>query len=311
MPRMPTVDAMANPSEVLLRPQEGRGPRSLELFVRLQEDVSHFHAQGITLGEFMDLFAAELAGLDILVFRMPSELLNGNYWEPFTKEGESGVREKLTGLIARDDGSGPRLWRADRIPRGRLLKDGLEASVELIQGYVFRTDAAGLRALAAAWNGRERFDWVGVQGLPPGDLSPETVSKIHSGLSQNRLAQYGTRFQYCAQGDSLTRVLFAERTHLYRAIGALVRGFLIGALGVHIGRLNHKVCDQLARICDGLGFSATARDIIDKGRSLDIRFHLGRTPWGADPKPEREVLLAGERILLYYDVLAGLWGVSG
>lgn len=311
MPRMSLVQATIPPSELFLRPEAGRGPRPLEMYVRLTPDESHFHAQGISLVEFGGLYGAELRGLDILIYRMPASLLNPNYWEPLTKEGESAVREKLQGIVTRNDGERTLLWRADRIPKGRLLKDGLEIAMELQEGYVFRTTGEGLLQLAAAWDGRDRCEWAGVKGLPAGAVSAEVLAKIHSGLTQGRIAHFGTAFVYLAQGDGLTRIFFAERSHLYRAIEALVRGFLHGALGVHIGRLSHKVCDQLARICDGLGFSAAARDIVDKGRSLDIYLHMGRTPWGASAKNDHEALLSGEKVLLYYDNIAGLWGVAG
>ncbi len=312
MPPMSLVQAALPASELFLRPEAGRGPRPLEMYVRLLPDESHFHAQGISLAEFGGLYGAELRGLDVLIYRMPASLLNPNYWEPISKDGETAVREKLQGIVTRNDGERTHLWRADRIPKGRLLRDGLEdVPMELLQGYVFRTTGEGLLQLAAAWDGRDRFEWAGVRGLPAGAVSSDVLAKIHSGLTQGRISFFGTLFVFLAQGDGLTRIYFAERTHLYRAIEALLRGFLNGALGVHIGRLSHKVCDQLARLCDGLGFSAVARDIVDKGRSLDIYLHMGRTPWGAAAKGDHEVLLSGEKVLLYYDSIAGLWGVAG
>jgi hypothetical protein len=312
MPAMPILGTV-DPAELFLRPDPSRGARPLEMFVRLSDDASHFYAQGISLGEFCTLYARDLRGHDVLIYRMPAELLNPNYWEPLTKEGEGAVREKLQGIVTRTDGDRTLLWRADRLPKGRLLRDGLDpgAPVELLQGYVFRTTPEGLARLAEAWNGRDRFEWAAVKGLPQDGVSPDALSKIHAGITQGCLAFFGTTFLYLAQGDGLTRILFAERALLHRAVEAILRGFLTGALGTHIGRFSHKVCDQLTRLCDGMGFSATARDIVDKGRSLDIYLHLGRTPWGAAPSGDREVLLSGEKILLYYDVVAGLWGVTG
>jgi len=81
---------------------------------------------GVT-ARYGEITALEEATIEVrageaLIFRMPSDLLNANYWEPLTKENENAVREKLTGIITRTEGDQVLLWRADRIARclGRL-----------------------------------------------------------------------------------------------------------------------------------------------------------------------------------------------
>jgi len=298
-----------NPRELLLQTSPGRSPHPLELFVRLEaRDEAHFYTQGLTLADFGGLFGNEIRPLDSLITRMPVELLNPNYWEPLTKEAENAVREKMTGIITRSEGDRALLFRADRISRGRLLRDGLDVPVELLNGYIFRCSGEQLLKLGQAWSGRGRFDWA---GLKAGEIAPETLSTVHQDLSQSRLSLREEVFLFASQDDGLSRVVFANRNHLYRAIEALIRGFLYGAAGVHVGRASRAVLEEIAALADGIGISADpVRDVVNNGRTVEVALWLGRTPWGAPGRPEREALLAKERALLYYDTSSGLWDIA-
>lgn len=298
-----------NTKDLLLQTSPGRQPHPLELFVRLEgRDEAHFYTQGLTMTDFGSLFGAELRAVDALVYRMPVELLNPNYWEPLTKEAENAVRDKLAGIITRTEGDRALLFRADRISRGRLLRDGLDVPVELVNGYVFRTTGESLLKLGQAWTGRLRFDWA---ALTKGSITPETLTTVHRDLSQCRLSLREEQFLFAAQDDGLARVVFATRAHLYRAIEALVRGFVHGAAGVHVGRMSRSVLEELAALADGLGLSADpARDVTNTGRTVEVSLSLGRTPWGTPAQPGRAALLAKEKALLYYDSISGLWDLA-
>jgi len=174
---MPPTAAPMNTKDLLLQTTPGTGPHPLELFVRLEgRDEAHFHTQGLTMADFGSLFGTEVRPLDVLITRMPTELLNPNYWEPLTKEAENVVREKMAGIITRSEGDRALIFRADRISRGRLLRDGIDVPVELLNGYIFKVSGEGLLKLGQAWSGRGRFEWA---GLTKGALPPETLSVAH------------------------------------------------------------------------------------------------------------------------------------
>lgn len=306
---MSTAAVPLHSQDLLLQNAPGRSPHPLELFVRLEgRDEAHFYTQGLTMVDFGNLFGNEIRALDSYIFRMPAELLNPNYWEPLTKEAENTVRERMTGIITRTEGDRALIFRADRISRGRLLRDGLEVPVELVHGYIFRTTGDSLLALGRTWSGRNRFDWA---GLSKGDVAPETLTAVHRDLSQCRLTQREEQMLFAAQDDGLARVVFSQRAHLYRAIEALVRGFVHGAAGVHVGRMSRAVLEGIADLADGIGLSADpVRDVTNTGRTVEVALWLGRTPWGTPAQPGHEALLAKEKALLYYDSISGLWDLA-
>jgi hypothetical protein len=309
---MPALESPMNTKDLLLQSSPGRAPHPLELYVRLEgADESHFYTQGLTLTDFGNLFGLELRPLDVFIARMPSELLNPNYWEPLTKEAENAVREKMSGIVTRTDGDKALLFRADRVSRGRLLRDGLDAPVDLLNGYIFKTGGEGLLKLGQAWSGRDRFEWAGLAGLAKGAAPQDMLSTLHHDLSQSKLSLREELFTFASSDDGLVRVLFSRRAHLNRAIEALIRGFVHGAAGVHVGRMSHAIIDELATLAEGLGVSADpVRDVVNTGRTVEVTLSIGRTPWGVSPRPGREAVLAKEKALLYYDSISGLWDLA-
>lgn len=300
------------PKDLLLQTPAGRAISPLELFVRLEgADESHFYTQGLTMTDFGSLFGLELKPLDALITRMPADLLNPNYWEPMTKEAETAVREKMGGVITRSEGDRAFLFRADRVSRGRLLRDGLDTPVELLNGHIFRASGEGLLKLGQNWNGRGRLEWAGLAGLDKGPIPHDTLSTVHHDLTQSRLSLREELFLYSSQEDGLARVLFARRAHLSRAVEALVRGFVHAAANVHVGRMSRAILEELITLAEGLGISADpGRDVVNTGRTVEVALWIGRTPWGVSPRPGREAVLAKEKALLYYDSISGLWDVA-
>jgi len=300
-----------NAKELFLQSPTGRSPQPLEMFVRTQgAHEHHFYAQGLGLAEFAAVFAAEIRSVDILIPRMPPDLLNPNYWEPLTKENETAVREKMAGIITRTEGDRVSLWRSDRVARSRLLRDGIEVQSELLGGQVFRIRGEELPTLGKAWSGVGRLEAAGLSQQAGRAVPAETLSAVQSDLSRGGLSLPEEAFLFLAQGDGLTRVLFPREAQLHRAIEAHLRGFVHGVVRRHVGHITGRVCDQLARIADGLGLSATDRDVVDKGRTIEIHAWLGRSPWGVSLKPGHVPLAGDEKILIYYDAIAGLWAIS-
>jgi hypothetical protein len=296
--------------ETLLRDAHGRSP--LELFVRQSGNREfHLYAQGVTAADFGRLFSAELRSLEVFIYRMPADLLNPNYWEPLSREAENVVREKLTGIVTRTEGDRVEIWRADRIARTRLLRDGLDVPVELLHGYIFRVTGEGLLKLAAAWNGRGRLEWAGVRLSPKAVLPDAALSSLHNDLTQMRLSIPEEALLFSTQDDGLTRIVFAERGLFRRAVEALIRGFLAAATRSHVGRMGDHVRDEIIDLADGAGLSADpSRDVAVTDRILEIHAWRGRTPWGVVPRPGRPPVTGDERLLLYYDRISGFWAVS-
>ena len=203
------------PKDLLLQTSTGRSPAPLELFVRLQgADESHFYTQGLSMTDFGSLFGLELKPLDVLATRLPSELLNPNYWEPLTKEAETAVREKLGGIITRTEGDRALLFRADRVSRGRLLRDGLDVPVELLNGSIFRIYR---RRAAQARPGLERPRPLRVgrprgppQGRPP---RRDALARSITTWRSSRLSLREEVFLFSSQDDGLVRTVFAKRAH--------------------------------------------------------------------------------------------------
>ena len=294
-------------SDLLLQPAAGRAVGPLELFCRLDPPREwHLYAAGLGPAEFVGLFERELKPLTAWIPRLPGDLLNANYWEPLTKESENAVRDKLGGIITRTDGERVLIWRADRIAKQRLLRDGLDVPVELLDGYAFKTTGEGLIALSRAWDGRGRFEWAALSG----DLSaPSTLSVVHNDLVRMRLSLGEEGFLYARQADGLARMVFPKVELFRRALEAAMRGFVHAATGVVVGRIGTASLDKIAREIDGVGLSADpARDVLNTGRTVEIHGRTGRTPWGVSMT---HLTRGGdERMLLYYDLMSGLWAAA-
>jgi hypothetical protein len=277
----------------------------------IEPGAFHFYAQGIALADFGSVFAGALRPLDVLIVRMPPDLLNPNYWEPLTRDAENEVRGKMEGIVTRNEGERTLVWRSDRVARGRLLRDDIDAPVELLCGYIFRTTGEGLLRLAQGWNGRGRLEWAGLRGLPQRDVPRETLNGVHKDIAQMRVSLPNEAFLYSTEEDDRTRVVFADRADLRRAIEALIRGFAHAVRGTHAGRINNRVIDHITKIADGVGLSASPdRDVTNKGRTLEIRATLGRTPWGTVSRPRTGPFGVNDRVLIYYDCVCGIWAVS-
>ncbi len=280
-------------------------PLPLEIYVRIDApNECHLYARGFTPLFFVYVFSPEILPLDMLVYRIPPELLRPDLWEPSSKDVENAIRREYGGLIVRAQAEWTELWRSDRAESGRILRDGLDAPAELLKGYILRTTGAGMLSLARAWGGRGRFDWVGLHGLPK-DVPEEVLEALHDDLTHMRISIPEETVIFAAEGDA-ARVVFTRRADLIRAIRALLCGFASDLAGSPPAAPSLEFCENLARLADGTKFtSSPERDFVDKGRTFEITLHLDRTTrtgagrrrWGPD------------RALIYYDRTSGLWAV--
>jgi hypothetical protein len=166
--------------------------------------------RGWTASEFADLFRDELRD-DVLLIRVPPELLNPNYWEPLTRSAEEEVRSRVAGVIVWNE----RIWRADAVAPGRHFREDVPAI--LLCGYAFRIRGDRLDFFARAGG---RLEFVAFRGLPtPTDRG--TVQAAHGDLVRMRLSAPGATLAF-ASGDP-ARAAFASRALLERAVAEAVR----------------------------------------------------------------------------------------
>lgn len=299
--------AMSAPESAL--PSGPSLARPLELFVqRKRAGELHLYSLGWTPADTAALFEREIRPRTALLYRIPPDLLNPNYWEPLTKQAEGEVRARMGGLITRTEADQALLWRSDRVPRSRILREGLdEVPAELLGGYILRTSGEGFLQLARAWNGRGRFEAALLS--PPLPEPKEILSTVHEDLARMTRSLPAEDLLLSAQDDGLTRMVLSDAELFFRAFEAILRNFVAQATGRPVGRMGRRVLETLADLAEGCGFSATPAGVRDKGRTLEVKLRRGATPWGLTPDAGRNVPLEHDA-LLYYDRTAGLWAAS-
>lgn len=163
---------------------------------------------------------------------------------------------------------------------------------------VERTTGEGILSRAASWDGRGRFAWAGLRGLPA-EPSPDILEAAGADLEDLKISLPEEVFLFEAR-DGAWRVVFTWREHLHRAVGVLVHRHVSSLAGPALTPPNRRFCEDLVRRADGGGFATAAGpDFVDKGRTIEVMLH--RVPPTGRGGP----------CLLYYDRTTGLWAVSG
>jgi hypothetical protein len=280
-------------------------PAPLEMFVRrAAPNESHFYARGLVPADWTGLVAGDSAGPDALLYRIPPPLLRADLWEPLSKDAENSVREKMGGIIVWTEQEGTLLWRADRAEPGKLLKEGLEAPAELLQGYILRTTKEGLSILARSWNGRGRFEGVSLKGLPR-EIPEDVLEAVHSDLARMRVSIPEEAILFASHGGE-TRIVFTREEPFYRSVAKTVHDFVSSLARTPLAGLNRAICGRLIELAEGRGLSSyPEHDFIDKGRTLEATLRLGRTLWSSGSRRDRS-----GKVLLYYDRTSGIWALS-
>ncbi len=315
MPSTAELPTPMLPLAFFQRLPEGVKPR-LEIYPRTRDGRErHFYAQDVSAADVLPLLAPALSGLEAVVYRMPAPLLNPNYWEPYTREGEAKVREKMTGLVTRQEGEQTQLWRADAVAPGRLFRDGVDVEAELVLGYAFRVKGRDLPKLAATWDGqagaRDRFEWIAYSAIPGGEGLKDRVLQGHNDLTAFRFSVTESRIAFASSGDRRMRAIFSDPALQRKCIASAIRGYAMRTTGAVIAIPNDRVCDQLAAIGDGYGLSSSpAADFTDRFRTYEFKLHLGRTEWGLHPRAGADLNPSDAHVLLYYDRIAGIWAVA-
>ncbi len=284
------------------------GKSYLELFVQRPENSEfHLYAANLLQAGLADALESLVRPLNIFITRMPPDLLNPSHWELLTRDAENEVRHKNVGIVTRIRKKETQLWRSDQVAPASYLRDGLEADIELLSGFIFKTDGKGLLCLDRAWNRRDHFEWAGLVRGDETVPSPDTLASVHADLSQMRLSRPDEEILFSSQDEDAARLVLSDENKGLDLLGALLRGFVRGATGRHAGYPGRAFCAQIMRIAEGAGLSASAGDLLDTGRTVEITARRGRTRWGVqlhEPPPDDETFF------IYYDRISGIWAVS-
>lgn len=265
----------------------------------------HFHVAGADFKDLAPLIAPVVAPAQGLIYALPPGLLNPNYWEPHTKETEAALRAGGSPVITRDDRGASWLWRPDSIAPGRTLRDGIDVPVEKTSGAAFKVAGPDLLKLGSAWasmgfDPRDRFEWAAYPGGSPPDAQEDVASF--------RLRTPGVAMIFAATGERQVRMAFHDRAPWRAVARAALRGYMMRCAGRVVSPPNDKVVDDfLGRAGRGLT-SVPDKDFVSKGTAFEFTARAGLSPWSApmngDLDPDEE------RVLVYYDRVAGIWAVA-
>lgn len=308
---MPTAPASPSPvvPGVLYQTHAPGAPVRLDVLARdLGPQEFQFHVAGAEFADLAPLIAPELAGTQALIFRIPPSLLNPSYWEPHTKAGEDAERARGANAITRDDQGVASLWRSDAIAPGRHLADGIEVPVERAPGAAFRVSGPDLLKLGKAWGSagvdpKDGFEWLAYRPPAAGNGGGAAPLDAQDDLDSFRLRTPGAAMLFAAC-DGRVRMAFTRRAPFRACARAAMRGYMMRCAGRAVSPPNDKVCDDfLAHAERGLT-STPDTDFVSKGTSFEFTARPGLTPWSPSAEP------LDERILVYYDRVAGIWAVA-
>ena len=164
--------------------------------------------------------------------------------------------------------------------------------------------ASELLTAGRTWAGggtHEKFEWIAYRGT--GDSID-----AHDDLSAFRLHAPNAVMLFSATGDRQIRMAFSDRGPWRACARATLRGYMMRCSGRTVSPPNDKVCgDFLAHAHRGLT-STPDPDFVSKGTAFEFTAWPGRSPWSTgwigDPDTGED------RILVYYDRVAGIWAVA-
>ena len=287
--------------------QAGPAP-AFEMFARRRgSGEHHLYLRGLAVSEWAALFRRELAGRTVYVFEMCASALNSAYWDEYSEGAEREMRERIGGTTEKRERGVRYLWRADRVPVGRALRDGIGVAPTILPGPVFKFEGgAFLRAAPALADPGERVR-LSVASSPRNGKSREGegVAQMAEDLEALRISLPEEEMLLVNEGvGGRVRMVFARGEAALKALEGAIRGLFHRVSGEHVGNIRRQVLQDLLHLTDGVGAIADpAVDFVDKDRSLELTLHLGATGWGL----ERELPGEDPRLLVYYDRTSGIW----
>lgn len=281
---------------------------SFEVFPRRRgSGEHHLYVRGLAVSEWASLFRRELAGRTVYVFEMCASALNPAYWDEYSESAEREMRERIGGTTEKRERGVRYLWRADRVPAGRALRDGIGVSPTILAGPVFKFEGGVfLQAAPALADPGERVR-LAVASPPRNGQSREAelLPLMAEDLGASRMSLAEEEMLFANEGvEGRVRMVFARSELAQKALEGAIRGVFHRISGEHVANIRKAVVQDLLHLADGVGaFADPSVDFADKDRSLELTLHLGATGWG----PGRELPGEDPRLLVYYDRTSGIW----
>jgi len=113
---------------------------------------------------------------------------------------------------------------------------------------------------------------------------------------------------FAASGDRRVRMAFADRANVRACARAALRGYMMRCAGRVVSPPNDLVCDQFLEHARRGLTSAPERDFVSKRVAFEFTAWPGRTPWTEGWSEESHQ--TEDRVLVYYDRVAGIWAVA-
>jgi hypothetical protein len=302
---------LAMSKDMLLRSVSNRESFPLELYVESRGGSEfHFYLRGLTVGELAQFYRRELEGLEVLLYTYDLDLLSPEFWEAHALEVEERLRRELGGVWVRSAGGGRQVWRGDRAKETRRILAEPGSDVSMVRGTVLKMSGVNFLSLVDRFERSRRLEWAAFQGIPAGSEEDSWVGRTMEEMARWCGLPSGAWMAVSSEGNHFTRVLLAQREACRRGVGGALRGYVQGLSGQHVSMPSGRCVDLLMRMADGLGiYAAPERDYQDKGRTFEIKAHVGRTAWGSRRPDALDKVEGDERLLIYYDRTSGIWEV--
>jgi hypothetical protein len=297
---------MVDTRDLLLQRTRNAELYQFDVYLDLQrEGEKHFYCHGLSAVDFASLFRRELQGKTVLLTAFSPDLLNSSYWEESTPAGEQAVRAQMEEAVRREDQGRTWIWRSDRVPKGRTLKDEVGLDPELLPGNVLSIRGEELARMAEALQPlRHDVRFVVLEG--GGNHKAERARAAAEDARLLRRSMQEESIVYSSRGDSIAQVVLSDDLMLLKALEGAFRGFAHRVSKIHVAHINRSILQDLANHLDRTGALAYPhRDLVLKDTHFEITLHLAKSEWPAETEPA-----ADRRVLVYYDRTSGIWALQ-
>ncbi len=260
----------------------------VEVFIDVRS-AGEIHLYALPLNIADLAFTKEPSGMNFVLSKFDTGILNESYWEKGTSDD---VNDKF---ITKEG----HIFRHDYCPTGRLFKDELGLTGEVIGGNLVKT----------AWKSFQKICELSRNSTCPIEFSALQTDAISYHDLQNSFTLFSfttplQKFLYSSADNRIAKIVFREKGSALKLLEAILRDLLIKLTGAHVSHINTKTLEMILDTTDKLGFTIhPERDFINKDRSFELVLNLGKTGWGV----HHELFHGDEKLFLYYDRTSGIW----
>lgn len=263
-----------------------------EAFLEPAPGAAHrLRAMGLGAAEFLRAVRGKAASLWALLTRFPTELVNPEYWE--TEDPPSEADD----LLRREHQGVRQIWRADRVPRSRALRPGLNLEPEILGGRYLLFREPDLEKIAGELTHDTEFSLL--KGSTPSvdvaQQAAEDASRLDRSLVEE---EFLARFETGREAH----LLLPSRDTALAVLAEMIRARTMERFHFSTSPIPTSVLEPLFPLALGTGFACHGGpDWIDKRRTVEIRLHFGESQWSPLGTGREETAL------LYYDRTSGIW----